>query len=75
MMADHQEQRYMIRSMGWYLYDGVAGVAVFMQGLEKETKKKCYEEITDVLIKKLFLYTDTKMEKIQGKMQTGAFCG
>lgn len=75
IMADHQEQRYMIRPMGWYLYDGIAGVAVFMQGLAKKTKKKCYEEMADILTRKLFLYTDAKAERIQEKMPTGAFCG
>ena len=75
MMAEHQRQGCIIRPMELYLYDGIAGVAVFMQKLAKETKKKCYQEMTDILIKKLFSHTDAKAKRIQEKVPTGAFYG
>ncbi|MDE7327605.1 MAG: hypothetical protein K2N63_15235 [Lachnospiraceae bacterium] len=57
------------------MYDGIAGIAVFMQGLAKETQKKCYQEMANILTGKLFLHTDSKVKGIQEKMPTGAFYG
>ncbi len=75
MMTNHREQGCIIRPMELYLYDGIAGVVVFMQGLVKETQKKCYQEVVDILTGKLFLHTASKVKGIQEKMPTGAFYG
>lgn len=76
IMAGYRERGYLIRPMGMYLYDGLAGIAVFMQRLAKETGKKEYGEIAELLIQKLFAYTVSCTEKKQkGQKPTGAFSG
>ena len=57
IMAGYRERGYFIHPMGLYLYDGLAGIAVFMQRLAGETGKECYREITDLLVQKLFAHT------------------
>ncbi len=82
IMAGYRERGYLIRPMGMYLYDGLAGIAIFMQRLARETGKKEYGEVAELLIQKLFAYTKSCMEKKQkGQKEqkeqkpTGAFSG
>lgn len=76
LMAGYQEQSYLIRPMGWYLYDGLAGVALFMHRLGTRTGKKCYRDMAKLLLRKLYAHT---WEHYEGKQTagrpTGAFSG
>ena len=76
IMAGYRERGYFIHPMGLYLYDGLAGIAVFMQRLAGETGKECYREITDLLVQKLFAHTcDYSKDALAGEKPTGAFSG
>ncbi len=76
IMAGYRERGYFIRPMDMYLYDGLAGIAVFMQRLAKETGKSCYREITELLIQKLFEHTRDYSKDLRAQERpTGAFSG
>jgi len=57
IMVGYRERGYLIRPMGLYLYDGLAGIALFMQRLAQETGKKCYQDVAELLIRKLISHT------------------
>ena len=49
MMAGYRERSYLIRPMNRYLYDGLAGVAVFMAALAERTKEARFGEMAEAL--------------------------
>ncbi len=72
----YQEQSYLIRSMNPYLYDGLAGMAIFFDALARRTQRKRYHEITEVLIRQLFSHTDRLYQNPNKyKKTTGAYTG
>lgn len=76
LIAGYQEQIYLIRPMGLYLYDGLAGVAVFLQRLGIRTGKPCYGEMAERLIQRLYAHTLAyRDERREADMPTGAFSG
>lgn len=76
MMAGYREKSYLIRPMNFYLYGGLAGVAVFMAELANRTKKEKYCEMRNVLVQQLFRHTDDLFQKENaGKLSTGAYSG
>ncbi len=76
LMAGYREQAYLIRPMGLYLYDGLAGVAVFLQRLGIRTGKLRYREMAEGLIGKLYAHTLAYRDgKQDADMLTGAFSG
>ena len=76
IVAGYRERSYLIRPMGYYLYDGLAGVALFFAALEKKTNKTRYREMKKVLIQMLFAYTDElySMPKTEAR-PSGAYSG
>ena len=76
VMAGYGERSCLIRPMNPYLYDGLAGVAVFFAALAYTTQKKKYEEAARILTKDLFAHTDRMQETGEGqKFLTGAYSG
>lgn len=76
MMAGYGEKSYLIRPMNLYLYDGLAGVAVFLAGLAKQTGKEPYQKIAETLVKRLFAHTEQLQEiKEKENFITGAYSG
>lgn len=76
IMAGYQERSYLIRPMGFYLYDGLAGIAVFLCLLAERSQKKKYNKISSGLIQQLFAYTDELYSRsTEDTLPTGAFCG
>lgn len=51
--------KLMLVSEDNYLYNGIAGIAVYLVALSCEKDYIKYKELSDILIKRLFLYTDT----------------
>jgi type 2 lantibiotic biosynthesis protein LanM len=75
-MAGYEEQGYLAQPTKMNLYDGIAGITVFMTLLAKETGKEKYRNIAEVLIENMFQYTEAlKGGRIKGSQQTGAFVG
>lgn len=70
-----QEKSCLFRPMGFYLYDGLAGMAVFMTELAARTEKEDYREMAAVLIRRLFSYTDSIYKQRRTGLPTGAFAG
>ncbi len=76
MMAGYREKSYMIRPMNFYLYGGLAGVAVFMANLAGKTGKAKYCDVGNILVKSLFRHTDDLFQKEKRrKLSTGAYSG
>lgn len=76
VMAGYRERSYLIRPMNLYLYDGLAGMAVFFTELAKSTGRDPYCEAAAVLVRYLFAYTDRRQEKRGGDpCTTGAYSG
>lgn len=76
IMAGYRERSYLIRPMKYYLYDGLAGVALFFTELVESSGKSKYREIMDVVRKKLFAYTDKMYwSKKSNTLLTGAYLG
>lgn len=73
-LAGFREQGFYIRPMGMYLYDGVAGAAVFLQRLAKVSTDGAYRELAAKLIDKLFAYTRQAAKAGEGGA-TGAYSG
>jgi len=75
-MAGYREKGYMIRPMNFYLYGGLAGVAVFMVELAIKTKREKYCDVGKVLVQSLFRHTEDLFQKEKReKLPTGAYCG
>ncbi len=80
IMVGYRERGYLIRPMGLYLYDGLAGIAVFLQRLGQETGGRRWKEAADLLIQKLFTHTEECLTALGtgghlGEGATGAFTG
>lgn len=76
IVADHKGKNYMVRPMDFYLYGGLAGVALFMAQLEEKTKKSKYCNVRESLFQSLFRHTDTLIKNDKPKkFHTGAYCG
>jgi len=76
MMVGYREKGYMIRPIDFYLYGGLAGVAVFMVELARKTGKAKYCDVGNVLVQSLFRHTDVLFQKgKRGKLPTGAYSG
>ncbi|MBQ8813543.1 MAG: type 2 lantipeptide synthetase LanM family protein [Lachnospiraceae bacterium] len=76
VMAGYQERGYLIRPMNYYLYDGLAGVAVFIASLVKKSSSNRFFHVYETLIQQLFDYTDkTALNKEELKLPTGAYAG
>jgi len=75
MMAGYQERSYLIRPMSLYLYDGIAGVGLYLMKLFKRTGKGKYGEVAEVISNLLFSYTDKLYRGTQDDLPTGAFSG
>ena len=76
IMAGYQERGYLIRPMGFYLYDGLAGIAVFFSLLAGRSGKQIYSDISIKLKEQLFSYTDKLYNRSkENTLPTGAFCG
>ena len=76
VMAGYGERSYWIHPMGLYLYDGIAGMTLFLAALAKETGNETYREAARVLTGKLFEHT--RQLEISGEGQrlpTGAYSG
>lgn len=75
LMSGVEENCQHIRSLGMYLYDGIAGVAVFAAAFQKmEGGKHC--RIGELLKRKLFSYTESMEREQRGKrIPTGLFNG
>lgn len=75
-MAGYRERSYMMRPMDYYLYGGLAGVAVFIAELAEKTGKGEYCNMRRVLINSLFQHTDGLFqEESTDKLPTGAYSG
>ena len=57
-----------------YLYDGIAGIAIFFAALSQKIKKKSYQIMEKNLIDKLVKYTLSDLDS-QKSYMTGAFAG
>ena len=76
MFAGVRETGYLIRPMGPYLYDGWAGVALFMTALAKRTGNHEFAEVATKLKHQLFSHTDEfSANPMKGKRCTGAYTG
>jgi len=76
VMAGYGERGYLIRPMNYYLYDGLAGVAVFMASLVKKSSSNRFCQIYEILIRQLFDYTDQKVFAEENEeLPTGAYTG
>lgn len=74
--AGYQEQGFFIRPMSMQLYDGLAGVAVFMQALAAKVKNQEYHRIYETVKNRLFAYTDHGCTKGKTKRKlTGGYTG
>ena len=75
MMAGYKERSYLMSPMNLYLYDGLAGVALFIASLYKATCNHKYLEVEEVICNLLFSYTDKIYENMRDDLPTGAFSG
>ncbi|MCI8401709.1 MAG: type 2 lantipeptide synthetase LanM [Lachnospiraceae bacterium] len=76
MVAGYREQGCLIRPAGDYLYDGIAGIALFMTFLWKKTEKEDYRKTGEVLCGMLYEHTCAlKAKSPEESRLTGAFTG
>lgn len=65
-----------IQPLGNYLYDGVAGIAIFFRALQKELGNKQNEEFCQAIEKNLFEYTDEMVKESDfSNESSGVFSG
>lgn len=75
-MAGYRERNWLIRPMNFYLYGGLAGIAVFMAELAYRTKKEKYHNVQKILVNQLFRHTDDVFYKKEvHNLPTGAYSG
>ncbi len=76
MFAGYRERGCLIRAMGPYFYDGIAGVALFFAALYSKVKDENYRIIKECLINQLFKHTDTFVkDKRKEQRNSGGFTG
>lgn len=76
VMAGYRERNWLIRPMNFYLYGGLAGMAVFMAELAYRTKKAKYHNVEKVLVNQLLRHTDDVFHKKEvHNLSTGAYSG
>ena len=73
----NKESRWNIAALNSYLYDGVAGTAIFFNACRKVYKDKKYDQICSALDNTLFNYTNflSDASNISKVKLTGAFSG
>lgn len=66
-----------IEPLGMYLYDGIAGIAVFFKALSNIVPEERYKKMSQILDNVLFKYTDLLVEnpKYYDNNSVGAFFG
>lgn len=74
-IVGNQESRWSIAPLNTYLYDGVAGMAVFFWTYRKMSEDQSYDEICDSLKWTLFHYTDFVYENNELAELSGAYSG
>lgn len=76
-LGNEEEGIWDIEPLGMYLYDGIAGIAVFFKRLCFLTHEKEYKEISNILDQTLFRYTDMLLENPEyyQNNSVGAFFG
>ena len=74
--GNDEEARWEVRPLTTYLYEGISGIAIFFNALDRFYKGK-YKMICDAIKTELFKYTDDMLEKGNGYDQesSGIFCG
>ncbi|MDE7201297.1 MAG: hypothetical protein K2O91_05170, partial [Lachnospiraceae bacterium] len=76
-MGNEDEGIWDIEPLGMYLYDGIAGIAIFFKRLSVYACEKKYVELSSILEKTLFRYTDMLLENPEyyKNNSVGAFFG
>lgn len=60
-----KEGKWQFQKMGKYLYDGIAGIAVFLMAYVSMHETEGYQELLEEVIESLFEYTDTGIANIE----------
>ena len=74
-VGDNDNFSWDIRSLTVYLYEGLAGVAVFFAALNKYFQNNAYQEVLKGIIKILFEYTDDLLTNSEIEGNSGLFSG
>lgn len=77
LIGDEENCDWDIRPLGTYLYEGLSGIAIFFNALQKLNPQNIYKNICSGLMKALFNYTDDMCERTGGleNESSGAFAG
>lgn len=72
-----QTQNAILEPINMYLYDGIAGIAIFMNAISYQYPRQKYNELCQQINEKLFAYTDSLIgdKKKISKCSWGLFTG
>lgn len=77
LIGDEENCAWDIRPLGTYLYEGLSGIAIFFNALQKLNPKDIYQNVCNGLMRALFNYTDDMCDRTIGleNESSGAFAG
>lgn len=76
-IGSEENSAWQIQPLGNYLYEGLAGIAIFFHALCQSLKTEKYQFVCDALDQNLFTYTKEMEQKAEGieNESSGIFCG
>lgn len=77
LIGDEDNYAWDIRPLGTYLYEGLSGIAIFFNALQKLNPQNVYENVCTSLMNELFSYTDEMCDRTENleNESSGAFGG
>lgn len=76
-VGSDENSTWQIQPLGNYLYEGLAGIAIFFHALCQSLKIEKYKFVCDALDQNLFTYTKEMEQKVEGieNESSGILCG
>ncbi|MFG6367310.1 MAG: type 2 lantipeptide synthetase LanM family protein [Lachnospiraceae bacterium] len=74
-IGDDDDFLWDIRGMAIYLYEGLAGIAIYFAAMNKYFKNAKYKEMLSAITRTLFEYTDDLLQNAEYEGDSGLFSG